>query len=67
MKASPALCKALAAPLRKLGDGFSAIATKIKGGDSRGVDDTNAQISMVTSASAAGGTPITERTDESAG
>jgi len=67
VKASPALCKVLAAPLRKLGDTFDSMGSKIKGGDTSGVEDANAQAAMISSASASGGAPIAERTDESAG
>ncbi len=67
VKASPALCKVLAAPLRKLSDGFSTIADKIKTGNTSGIDDAQGLISQVTSQSAKNGAPIAERTDESAG
>jgi hypothetical protein len=41
--------------------------TKLRGGDPSGITDANSQISDITSKSSAGGVPITERTDQSAG
>jgi hypothetical protein len=67
VKANPTLCKTLAAPLSKLGAGISGAVSKLKGGDSSGVEDANSQIADLTSKSSAGGAPITESTDENAG
>ena len=67
VKANPTLCKVLAAPLEKLGAGITGVVSKLKSGDSSGITDANSQISTLTSQSAAGGAPISERTDQSAG
>jgi hypothetical protein len=67
VQANPTLCKAIAAPLRKLADGFSSIGDKIKGGNTSDIDSVESQISNVTKTSADNGDAITERTDESAG
>jgi hypothetical protein len=67
VKANPTLCKAIAAPLSKLSGVISGAVTKAKGGDPSGVTDANSQIASIASSSSAGGAPITERTDESAG
>ena len=67
VKASPALCKVLAAPLRKLSDSFSTIADKIKTGDTSGIDGAQGLIATVTGQAAKNGSPITERFDQSAG
>ena len=67
VKANPTLCKAIAAPLSRLGDTVGSAVSKLKGGDASGVTDANSQIASITSNSSAGGAPITERTDESAG
>jgi hypothetical protein len=67
VKANPTLCKAIAAPLAKLGDAISGAVTKLKGGDPSAITDANSQISDITSKSSSNGAPITERTDESAG
>jgi hypothetical protein len=67
VKANPTLCKAIAAPLSKLSSAVGGAVTKLKGGDASGVTDANTQIASIASSSSAGGAPITERTDESAG
>lgn len=67
VKANPTLCKLIAAPLRRLADTLDGIGSKIKGGDTSGVDDANTQITGITSASSSNGAPITERTDEASG
>lgn len=67
VKANPTLCKVIAAPLAHLSTAVGAAVTKLKGGDPSGVTDANNQISSISSKSSAGGAPITERTDESAG
>jgi hypothetical protein len=67
VKANPTLCKAIAAPLTKLSDAVGGAVTKLKGGDASGVTDANSQVASITSSSSAGGVPITERTDQSAG
>ena len=67
VKANPTLCRTIAAPLSRLAASIGGAVTKLKGGDPSGVEDANTQISDLTSKSAAGGAPITERTDENAG
>lgn len=64
VKASPMLCKALAAPLANIGNSISAAYDKLKGGDASGLDSVNNSISQVESTSSADGTPIQE--DDSA-
>lgn len=60
VKANPTLCKAIAAPLAKVGDTVQAAFDKIKGGDASGLTDVNSQISSVSGSSAKDGVPITE-------
>jgi hypothetical protein len=67
VKANPTLCKVIAAPLSNLADNISGAVSRLKGGDASGVESANTQISDITKSSSADGTPITERTDESAG
>jgi len=67
VKANPTLCRVLAAPLSKLAATFDGLGTKLKDGDTSGVSDANSQIAGISAASAKGGAPITERTDENAG
>ena len=67
VKANPTLCKAIAAPLSMLSSAVGGAVTKLRGGDASGVTDANSQIAGIASSSSAGGAPITERTDESAG
>ncbi len=67
VKASPALCKVLIAPLSALDSKFEAIKAKISGGDTGGLADANNAVAAVSSRSAQGGAPITESTDESQG
>ncbi len=67
VKANPTLCRVLAAPLSKLAATFDGLSTKLKHGDTSGVSDANSQIAGISAASAKGGAPITERTDENAG
>lgn len=60
VKANPTLCKAIAAPLGKVGDTVQAALDKLKGGDASGITDVNNQISSVEGASSKDGAPITE-------
>ena len=60
VKANPTLCKAIAAPLKKIGDSVQASFDKLKKGDSSGIDDANSLISNVESSSSKGGVPIAE-------
>ena len=58
--ANPTLCKAIAAPLRSVGDGVSAAVTKLKGGDSSGITVIQSTVGAVESNSSANGTAVTE-------
>lgn len=64
VKANPTLCKAIAAPLAKVGNTVQSAFDKMKGGDSSGITDVNSAISSVEGTSSKGGVPITE--DENA-
>jgi hypothetical protein len=65
--ANPTLCRAIGAPLANLGNSISGAVSKLKGGDPSGITDANSLIAAISSKSSAGGAPITESTDESAG
>ena len=67
VKASPALCKVLIAPLSAAADKFGAMKSKLTGGDTSSLDNANSNLSSISSTSAKDGAPITERTDQSAG
>ena len=60
VKANPTLCKAIAAPLSKLGNTVQAAFDKLKGGDASGVTDANSLISTVEDASKQDSVDITE-------
>jgi hypothetical protein len=60
VKANPTLCKAIAAPLAKIGDSVQSALDKLKGGDASGITDTNSLISSVEDTSSKDGAPITE-------
>ena len=60
MKANPTLCKAIAAPLGKIGDGVQSALDKLKGGDASGITGVNSLISNVEDTSSKDGAPITE-------
>lgn len=60
VKANPTLCKTLAAPLAKIGDGIGGVVTKLKGGDTSGITDAQNSISSLEGAAASGGATITE-------
>lgn len=60
VKANPTLCKAIAAPLGKIGDSVQAAFDKLKGGDASGLTAANSSISSVESTSNKDGVPITE-------
>ncbi|QPG72164.1 hypothetical protein C1S78_004880 [Mycolicibacterium mucogenicum DSM 44124] len=64
VKADPTLCKAIIAPLDKLGDTVQAAFDKLKGGDASGITDLNSSISSIESTSQKDGVPIQE--DENA-
>lgn len=58
--ANPTLCKAIAAPLRSVGDGISAAVSKLKGGDPSGITAIQSTVTSVESQSSANGTTVQE-------
>jgi hypothetical protein len=60
VKANPTLCKAIAAPLGKIGDTVQAAFDKLKGGDASGVTNVNSLVSSVEGTSKTDGVAITE-------
>ncbi|WP_051342578.1 hypothetical protein [Pseudonocardia spinosispora] len=63
VKANPTLCKAIAAPLGKIGDGVKAALDKLKTGDASGVTSVNGLVSQVSDTSSKDGVAITENDD----
>lgn len=60
VQADPTLCKAIIAPLDKLGDTVQAAFDKLKGGDASGITDLNSSISSIESTSQKDGVAIQE-------
>jgi hypothetical protein len=60
VKANPTLCKAIAAPLAKIGNGVKDAFDKLKGGDPSGIEDANSAITNIESTSGKDGVAITE-------
>jgi len=60
VKANPTLCKAVAAPLGKVGDTISGAVSKLKGGDASGITDANTSIDGIKSSSASNGVAVKE-------
>jgi len=60
VKANPTLCKAVAAPLAKVGDTISGAVSKLKGGDASGITDANTSIDGIKSSSASHGVTVKE-------
>ena len=60
VKANPTLCKAIAAPLGKIGNSMQAAFDKLKTGDASGVNDANSLVSTVEGTSQKDGVAITE-------
>ncbi|MDQ2707043.1 MAG: hypothetical protein M3Z25_05155 [Actinomycetota bacterium] len=60
VKANPTLCKAIAAPLGKIGDSVKDALDKLKGGDAGGVENVNSLVSSVENTSGKDGVAITE-------
>lgn len=58
--ANPTLCKAIAAPLRSVGDDISAAVTKLKGGDPSGITAIQSTVTSVESSSSANGDTVQE-------
>ncbi len=67
VKASPALCKVLIAPLSAAADKFGAMKSKLTGGDTSSLDSANSDLASISSTSAKDGDPITESTNENTG
>jgi hypothetical protein len=63
VKANPTLCKALAAPLGRIGDSVQGAFDKLKGGDASGITDVNSLISSTERTSDKDGVAITENDD----
>jgi hypothetical protein len=64
VQADPTLCKAIIAPLDKVGDTVQAAFDKLKGGDASGITDLNSSIGGIESTSQTNGVAIQE--DENA-
>ena len=60
VKANPTLCKAIAAPLGKIGDSVRAAFDKLKTGDASGITNVNSLVSSVEGTSKTDGVEITE-------
>jgi len=65
VKANPTLCKAVAAPLAKVGDTINGAVTKLKGGDASGITDANTSIDGIKSSSASNGVTVKENPNPS--
>ena len=65
VKANPTLCKAIAAPLAKVGDGISGAVTKLKGGDPSGIEDAQKSIDNIKSSAASSGVAVEEDANQS--
>lgn len=66
VKASPALCNALVAPLSDLADKLHGLKTQLTGGNLSALEGANTALAGITSTSSAHGAPITETTDPAA-
>jgi len=64
VKANPTLCKAVAAPLAKVGDTISGAVSKLKGGDASGITDANTSIDGIKSSSASNGVAVKDVTGQ---
>lgn len=62
-QANPTLCKAISAPLAKIGDTIQNAFDRLKSGDASGITDINNLIGTVTAASQQQGDTITEKDD----
>ena len=67
VQANPTLCNALAAPLTTLADNIGGEVTKLKGGDTTGIDNAQKGVAAIESAASSGGAAITENTNASVG
>lgn len=60
VKANPTLCRAIAAPLARIGDTVQSAFDKVKSGDASGIDGVESAITSVSSSSKKDGVDITE-------
>lgn len=60
VKANPTLCRAIAAPLARIGDTVQAAFDKAKSGDASGIDGVQSAVSAVSDSSKRDGVDITE-------
>jgi hypothetical protein len=60
VKANPTLCNLIAAPLAKFGDTISGAVSKLKSGDTSGLEQANTDISGIESAAGSHGATIKE-------
>lgn len=60
VKANPTLCKAIAAPLSKVGEQISGAVTKLKGGDPSGIEAVNTSIDNIKNSAASNGVAVQE-------
>ena len=67
VQANPTLCSTLAAPLSTLGDNISGVVTKLKGGDTTGIEDAQKGVAAIEGAASKGGAAITENANATIG
>jgi len=60
VKANPTLCRAIAAQLSNLGDSISGAVSKLKTGDTSGIEQANSSISSIASSSSKNGVTVKE-------
>ncbi len=60
VKANPTLCKAIAAPLKTVGDTISGAVTSLKGGNASGITAVQSAVTAAESNASSAGTPIKE-------
>lgn len=60
VKANPTLCRAIAAPLARVGDTISGAVSQLKGGDPSGIEQANTNISSIESSARGKGLAIAE-------
>lgn len=67
VKANPALCKAIAAPLAGLGNTVTGALDKLKSGDASGMTAAQTAVGAIEAKASGAGNPITEATNAPAG
>ena len=60
VQANPTLCSTLAAPLGTLSDNIAGVVSKLKSGDTSGVEDAQKGLAAIEGAASQGGAAITE-------